>query len=34
VTTQTARELGFRAMVELEDGLHATWDWLQGTQKE
>jgi UDP-glucose 4-epimerase len=29
-----ARELGFRAMVELEDGLHATWDWVQGAQKE
>jgi len=24
-----AIELGFRAMVELEDGLHATWEWLQ-----
>ena len=24
-----ASELGFRAMVELEDGLHATWEWLQ-----
>jgi UDP-glucose 4-epimerase len=24
-----ARELGFTAMVELEDGLHATWDWIQ-----
>jgi UDP-glucose 4-epimerase len=23
-----ARELGFRAMVELEDGLAATWDWV------
>jgi UDP-glucose 4-epimerase len=25
-----ARELGFRAMVELEDGLQATWDWIRG----
>jgi UDP-glucose 4-epimerase len=25
-----ARELGFRAMVELEDGLRATWDWIRG----
>ena len=24
-----ARELGFRAMVELEDGLRATWDWIR-----
>jgi UDP-glucose 4-epimerase len=24
-----ARELSFRAMVELEDGLRATWDWIQ-----
>jgi UDP-glucose 4-epimerase len=24
-----ARELGFRAMVDLEDGLRATWDWIQ-----
>jgi len=29
-----AHELGFRAMVELEDGLQATWDWVQGTQKD
>ena len=26
-----ARELGFRAMVELDDGLQATWDWLQSS---
>jgi UDP-glucose 4-epimerase len=25
-----ASELGFRAMVELDDGLQATWDWLSG----
>jgi UDP-glucose 4-epimerase len=25
-----ASELGFRAMVELEDGLQATWEWLSG----
>jgi UDP-glucose 4-epimerase len=29
-----ARDLGFRAMVELEDGLQATWDLLQAAQKE
>jgi len=29
-----ARELGFRAMVELEDGLRATWDWVQGQRKD
>jgi len=29
-----ARELGFRAMVELEDGLQSTWDWLRSTRKE
>ena len=27
-----ARELGFRAMVELEDGLRATWDWIRQTE--
>lgn len=29
-----ARELGFRAMVDLEDGLGATWDWLRADMKE
>jgi len=29
-TGLAASELGFRAMVELEDGLQATWDWLSG----
>ena len=29
-----AHELGFRAMVELEDGLQATWDWVQVTRKD
>jgi UDP-glucose 4-epimerase len=24
-----ARELGFTAMVDLEDGLRATWDWIR-----
>jgi UDP-glucose 4-epimerase len=24
-----ARELGWRAMVDLEDGLRATWDWIR-----
>jgi UDP-glucose 4-epimerase len=27
--TRAATELGFTAMVELEDGLRATWDWVQ-----
>jgi UDP-glucose 4-epimerase len=29
--TRAAEELGFRAMVELEDGLQATHDWLAAT---
>ena len=29
-----ARELGFSAMVELEDGLRATWDWIRAAEKE
>jgi UDP-glucose 4-epimerase len=29
-TELAASELGFRAMVELEDGLQATWEWLSG----
>jgi UDP-glucose 4-epimerase len=29
-----ASELGFRAMVELEDGLRATWDWIRAIEKE
>jgi UDP-glucose 4-epimerase len=28
-TTLAAESLGFTAMVELEDGLRATWDWVQ-----
>jgi UDP-glucose 4-epimerase len=31
---RAARELGFRAMVELKDGLQATWDWVHSEQKE
>ncbi len=27
--TRAATELGFSAMVDLEDGLRATWDWVQ-----
>jgi UDP-glucose 4-epimerase len=30
-TTLAARELGFTSMVELEDGLRATWDWVSQT---
>jgi UDP-glucose 4-epimerase len=26
---RAARELGFTAMVDLEDGLRATWDWIR-----
>jgi UDP-glucose 4-epimerase len=29
-----ARELGYTAMVELEDGLRATWDWITSAAKE
>jgi len=29
-----ASELGFRAMVELEDGLQATWDWVREAREE
>jgi UDP-glucose 4-epimerase len=29
-----ARELGFRAMVGLEDGLQSTWDWVQGQRED
>jgi len=29
-----AAELGFTAMVELEDGLRATWDWIGPVEKE
>ena len=29
-----ATELGFRAMVELEDGLQATWDWVREAREE
>jgi UDP-glucose 4-epimerase len=28
-TTRAAESLGFTAMVELEDGLRATWEWVQ-----
>ena len=31
---RAASELGFRAMVELEDGLRATWDWIRASEKE
>ena len=31
---RAAHELGFTAMVDLEDGLRATWDWIQGTEKD
>ncbi len=29
--TRAAHELGFMAMVELEDGLRATWEWIAQT---
>jgi UDP-glucose 4-epimerase len=28
-TTRAAESLGFTAMVDLEDGLRSTWDWVQ-----
>ncbi len=31
---RAAHELGFTAMVDLEDGLRATWDWIRGTEKD
>ena len=31
---RAAHELGFSAMVDLEDGLRATWDWIRGTEKD
>ena len=30
-TTRAAESLGFTAMVDLEDGLRATWDWVGRT---
>ncbi len=32
--TLAAEELGFTAMVGLEDGLRATWDWIGGAGEE
>ena len=29
-----AKELGFKAMVGLEDGLAATWEWIRSAEKE
>jgi UDP-glucose 4-epimerase len=33
-TERAAHELGFSAMVDLEDGLRATWEWIRGTEKD
>jgi UDP-glucose 4-epimerase len=33
-TSRAASDLGFMAFVELEDGLQATWDWVQAQRKE
>jgi len=30
-TTRAAEALGFTAMVDLEDGLRATWEWIRRT---
>jgi len=30
-TARAAESLGFMAMVDLEDGLRATWDWVGRT---
>jgi UDP-glucose 4-epimerase len=32
--TRAAQELGFMPMVDLEDGLAATWDWVSAGRKE
>jgi len=32
-TELAASELGFHAMVDLEDGLRATWDWLRAQEE-
>jgi UDP-glucose 4-epimerase len=32
--SRAARELGFQAIVELEEGLRATWDWIASGRKE
>lgn len=32
--SHAATDLGFAALVELEDGLQATWEWLSSGQKE
>jgi len=31
---RAARELGFQAIVELDEGLRATWDWIRANRKE
>jgi UDP-glucose 4-epimerase len=32
--TRAASELGFKAFVELEEGLRATWDWVRSRREE
>lgn len=32
--SRAADELGFKAFVELDEGLRATWEWLTSTRKE
>jgi UDP-glucose 4-epimerase len=32
--SRAAADLGFMAFVGLEDGLHATWEWIRGKQKD
>jgi UDP-glucose 4-epimerase len=32
--SRTASELGFQAMVDIDEGLRATWDWISSSRKE
>jgi UDP-glucose 4-epimerase len=32
--SRAASELGFQAIVDLEEGLRATWDWIRSSRKE
>ncbi len=32
--SHTASELGFQAMVDIDEGLRATWDWIGASRKE
>ena len=32
--SRAASELGFQAIVDLDEGLRATWDWIRSSRKE